>query len=366
VVLNKSVTVDKNDNFVNIGHLYAFLGSGAEVRLSNNYALESMILTEQQKDENQYNVFSPSSSIREHNKFAGADVNDAELKDPQYNWFARARANWVPWTTGDGWVLENGKLPVLKFMAGRAVAVDVGTNKGAGTTGTTAVGKAGSAGSAGAKGAGYVKILPVKNTGAPGFVDLGDVQPGFKADIEWLYKYGITTGVDGAGKHFAPAVVVTRGQMASFLRRLAGGGADGAAGAGAAGASTAPANPTSCGFVDIGGAYAQAAADICWLKATGVTTGVDATHFAPEAAVTRGQMASFLRRIVGSPKFNGGTSRGFVDITGAYAQVAADICWLKTSGVTTGVDATHFAPAAAVTRGQMAAFLHRLFTWATK
>jgi hypothetical protein len=131
------------------------------------------------------------------------------------------------------------------------------------------------------KGAGFIHVLPLKNKNSSNFVDINGLPLALRKDINWLYQYGITTGVDAT--HFAPNANVTRGQMAMFLRRLAG--------------SPAYAGGANCGFVDIGGAYARSAVDICWLKSIGVTTGVDATHFAPNANVTRGQMAAFLHRL---------------------------------------------------------------------
>jgi hypothetical protein len=60
--------------------------------------------------------------------------------------------------------------------------------------------------------------------------------------------------------------------------------------------------PASCGFADVppGSFYAPAA---CWLKAAGITTGwaYDPSRYAPDAPVTRAQMATFLRRFAGMP-----------------------------------------------------------------
>ncbi|MGB0995984.1 MAG: S-layer homology domain-containing protein [Acidimicrobiales bacterium] len=42
----------------------------------------------------------------------------------------------------------------------------------------------------------------------------------FSEAIDWLFERGITTGT--GGRRFSPDAVVTRGQMAAFLWRLAG------------------------------------------------------------------------------------------------------------------------------------------------
>jgi hypothetical protein len=78
-------------------------------------------------------------------------------------------------------------------------------------------------------------------------------------------------------------------------------------------------------------------------------------------------MAAFLHRLAGSPAYTS-TSCGFTDTTTLPAGFQADICWLKSTEVTAGInpEQTLYAPTAPVTRAQMAAFLHRLYNWGTK
>ena len=112
------------------------------------------------------------------------------------------------------------------------------------------------------------------------------------------------------------------------------------------------------GFVDVpAGAYYEQA--VRWLKASGITTGVGGSNrFEPNQAVTRAQMATFLHRLVRTPSGYGG--HGFVDVpSNGYYERA--VRWLKASGITTGVGGSNrFEPNQVVTRAQMAAFLHRL------
>ena len=49
------------------------------------------------------------------------------------------------------------------------------------------------------------------------------------------------------------------------------------------------------GFADVDVVWQDEA--IRWLKANGITTGVDADHFAPERTLTRGETAAFLFRL---------------------------------------------------------------------
>ena len=86
----------------------------------------------------------------------------------------------------------------------------------------------------------------------------------------------------------------------------------------------------------------------------GITTGYTATTFKPENKVTRGEMAVFLWRLAGSPNYNA-PFNVFNDVN-AYKN---QILWLSATNVTNGTG-NHYDPNGKVTRGQMAAFLHRM------
>ena len=72
--------------------------------------------------------------------------------------------------------------------------------------------------------------------------------------------------------------------------------------------------------------------------------------------VTRGQMAAFLARAMNLPD---GALNTFTDDNGSIFE--ADIAKIAEAGITKGCNAegTLFCPNDFVTRGQMAAFLHR-------
>ncbi|VAV95673.1 hypothetical protein MNBD_ACTINO01-1201, partial [hydrothermal vent metagenome] len=75
--------------------------------------------------------------------------------------------------------------------------------------------------------------------------------------------------------------------------------------------------------------------------------------------VTRGQMAAFLHRALGGV-LTPGAPVTFVDDDGSIFE--ADIEWLGATGVTKGCNPPtndSFCPGSQVTRAQMAAFLHR-------
>jgi dipeptidyl aminopeptidase/acylaminoacyl peptidase len=102
-------------------------------------------------------------------------------------------------------------------------------------------------------------------------------------------------------------------------------------------------------------------ADVEWLASQGITKGCnppDNDLFCAEDAVTRGQMAAFLVRALGYTDAGGGGM--FTDTTGSVFE--QDIDRLATAGVTRGCNPPvndMFCPLDPVTRGQMAAFLHR-------
>ncbi|GJM37244.1 MAG: hypothetical protein DHS20C19_06110 [Acidimicrobiales bacterium] len=167
-----------------------------------------------------------------------------------------------------------------------------------------------------------------------------DVEAGqyYTDPVAWLAANEITTGITPSayGGHQS----VSRGQMATFLWRLMG----------------EPSAASSASFADVsdGRFYSDA---VAWLAAEGVTTGVSRTAFDPDGVVTRGQMATFLWRLMGEP--TGPAASGFSDVSGGQFYSEA-VAWLADEEITTGVGDGRFDPNGDVTRTQMAAFLCRL------
>ena len=158
----------------------------------------------------------------------------------------------------------------------------------------------------------------------------------FAADIEWLRQAEITSGCGGG--RFCPNDIVTRAEMASFLAR----------------AFELPATVADA-FTDDDDSPHQG--DINRLAAAGITGGCAANRYCPHAVVTREQMASFLARAL---DLAGATRDYFADDDQSAHQT--DINRLAESGITSGCAPGSFCPAAGITRGQMAAFLHRALT----
>jgi hypothetical protein len=155
----------------------------------------------------------------------------------------------------------------------------------------------------------------------------------FRGDIIWLNDQAVTKGC--ATYRYCPTAVVSRQQMASFLTRALG-------------------LPTTTRdfFTDDESSVHEG--DINRLAAAGITGGCAADRFCPVAPVTRGEMASFLARALRLP----GTSSDFFSDDERSLHEGA-INRLAAAGITGGCADGRFCPEAGVTRGEMAAFLRR-------
>ena len=165
-----------------------------------------------------------------------------------------------------------------------------------------------------------------------GFDDISGLV--FEEDILWLVEQGITAGC--ATYRFCPNDPLTRAQMATFLVR-------------------AFDYPLVEGnrFIDVAGTHV---ANINALAAAGITLGcnADGTLFCPGDVVGRGQMASFMARAMSLPPSD---TDWFVDDNSSSHE--PNINSVADAAITLGCTPTQYCPSAQVTRGQMAAFLHR-------
>jgi hypothetical protein len=167
-----------------------------------------------------------------------------------------------------------------------------------------------------------------------------DVDPNafYAADVDWLVSQGITTGI-GPGL-YGPNLAVTRGQAATFLFNYSG----------------KPTGSPAHGFSDVQPTdYFNKGVE--WAFLYGITAGVDQARFAPNQPLTRGQMVTLLHRCAAAP--GGSPDPGFSDVS-PFAFYATAVAWAKQASVTAGTTATTFSPDQVVTRGQIASFLKRL------
>ena len=168
-----------------------------------------------------------------------------------------------------------------------------------------------------------------------------DVDPTayYAEPVAWLVETGATNGTGPTT--FSPNETVTRGQLATFLWRLEG--------------RPEPHDSTTR-FEDVDPA-AYYAEPVAWLVETGATKGTGPTTFSPNETVTRGQAATFLWRLDGTPTVQG-TPLSFADVDPA-AYYADPVAWMAALGITGGTGPDTFSPNDTVTRGQLATFLWR-------
>ena len=118
------------------------------------------------------------------------------------------------------------------------------------------------------------------------------------------------------------------------------------------GSPTPPSEAPTFADVPSNAYYADA---VRWMARFGITNGTGADRFSPNAPATRAEFVTFLWRLVDEPITNG--SMPFTDLTAGWQ--TSSVRWAAASEVTTGISATKFAPNATVTRGQAAALLAR-------
>ena len=180
-------------------------------------------------------------------------------------------------------------------------------------------------------------------------VDVDGKHAPFADAILWAANEGITTGYgDGI---FKPDANCTRAQVVTFLWRAAG--------------SPTP-KSTDNPFVDVAAKQANGKDNpyytaILWAVSEGITLGVDSTHFAPDATVTRAQFVTFLWRYEGKPEAKPGvTLKDLGTVTNADFKSA--ILWAAGEGITTGYADGSFRPNAVCTRAHVVTFIYRDMT----
>ena len=96
---------------------------------------------------------------------------------------------------------------------------------------------------------------------------------------------------------------------------------------------------------------------VLWAVENGITNGVDATHFGSMNECNRAQVVTFLWRAAGSPMPTS-TENPFWDVAEGTWYTAA-VLWAVENGITNGLSADTFGPAAVCNRAQVVTFLWR-------
>ena len=164
--------------------------------------------------------------------------------------------------------------------------------------------------------------------------------------VAYVYGNGLMNGMTDTA--FAPGVTMTRGMLVTILYRMAG----------------SPAVSGAAGFGDVpaGAYYADAAA---WAAANGIVTGYDADTFAPNAPITREQLAAILYRCAGASGDNAALD-GFTDAASVSGYASGAMAWAVDAGLITGMGDGTLAPQGSATRAQTAVILMRFAKTAGK
>ena len=158
--------------------------------------------------------------------------------------------------------------------------------------------------------------------------------------VLWAVREGITSGTTATT--FSPGASCTRAQMVTFLWRAAG----------------SPKASGSNPFRDVSAdTYYYDA--VLWAVENGITSGISADAFAPDAMVTRAQTVTFLYRAAGSPAAAPGSNFSDVSSDAYYADA---VSWAVEKGITSGTAAAAFSPDADCTRAQIVTFLYRQYS----
>jgi hypothetical protein len=189
---------------------------------------------------------------------------------------------------------------------------------------------------------GITHACPEDATPSPPFTDLGgSTHASAVGCVAW---WGVASGKTATT--FDPNGRMTRAQLASFVAREL-----------EAAGQTLPTSPLDA-FTDDETSVHELR--INQLAAVGVVQGRGGTTYSPDAVVSRAEMATFLVRAhdrATTLALPPGGDR-FTDDTGSVHE--GNINKVAAAGLAAGTSATTFAPSAPVLRGQMATFLARL------
>ena len=95
-----------------------------------------------------------------------------------------------------------------------------------------------------------------------------------------------------------------------------------------------------------------------WAVENEITTGTSSTTFSPNADCTRAQIVTFLWRFAGKPSVEG-IENPFTDVPEGRSYSEA-VLWAYDLGITKGKTGTTFVPGGTCSRGEVVTFLFRM------
>ena len=156
--------------------------------------------------------------------------------------------------------------------------------------------------------------------------------------VDYVAENGIMSGV--SAREFAPNAGFSRAMLAQTLYAMSG----------------KPAVKAESTFADVA-ANAWYADAVNWAAEKGYVSGVGDGKFAPDASVTREQMALILYRYAGSPDASGMAQKEFTDSSSVSAYAVDAIRWAVHEGLISGMENNTLAPQGTATRAQVAQIL---------
>ena len=174
----------------------------------------------------------------------------------------------------------------------------------------------------------------------------------FYDNVVYVYENGLMDGVSDT--LFDPDGTVTRGMIVTILHRLEG----------------EPESDFKLPFDDVkeGQWYAEA---VRWAAGEGIVNGVSETEFAPNAAVTREQLAAILHRYAQHKGYDVSIGEStnilsYSDFASISEYAISAMQWVCGEGIITGVTESTLEPQGTATRAQSAAMLMRFIENASK
>lgn len=165
----------------------------------------------------------------------------------------------------------------------------------------------------------------------------------YYSSVNYVYTNNIMSGLSNTV--FGAANPVTRGQFAAILYRMQG----------------RPAASTQGNFIDVAPNtyYAKA---VNWANGAGIVNGYTATQFAPDASITREQMAVMMfnyAQYLGLDTTQRANIYAYNDANQVSSYAANALSWAVAKGLISGMTPTILAPQNSASRAECAAIIQR-------
>lgn len=156
--------------------------------------------------------------------------------------------------------------------------------------------------------------------------------------VDYCYNKGITSGT--SSNTFSPTASVTRGQLATFLYRMAG-------------CPSVAGKYVSFTDVNSNAFYYNA---VVWAQNAGIVTGYSSSMFAPNNTVTRAEAVTMLARYAGVTEASNSYSQ-FSDAYSVPTYACGAVSWAKDNNVVKGYEDGSFRPGNPLSRAEMVTIL---------